>query len=75
MKNTKEVMKATCNKAAGRNFLYTTFGRYLFSVKVAYLSSRDKTKNSIKDDIMNMIQDFKVSDRFAFTSISDVPID
>jgi len=75
--DTKEVVSATCNKGVGRNFIRRKFGRFINSIKIAYLSSKsDNSKsNATKGDIVRMLDDFEHSDEISFTTLSDVPID
>ena len=75
--DTKHVIEATTNKAAGRNFIKTKFGKFVSSIKLAYLKKRDdidKGNNTAPDDISRMLDDFEKSDEVAFTAISDVPV-
>ena len=36
--DTKEVVSATCNKGVGRNFIRGKFGRFINSIKIAYVN-------------------------------------
>ena len=75
--DTKHAVEATCNKAVGRNFIKGKFGRFINHIKVAYLSQRDddKSADSPKCDITNMLDDFRDSNEISFSTVSDVPMD
>ena len=75
VENTRHVVESASNKAAGRNFLYSRYGRYCNAIKIAHLASKDDRPNDKRfDDIARMIEDFEDSQEIAFTSIADVPI-
>ena len=73
----RHVVEAACNKAVGRNFIKGKFGRFVNNIKVAYLSERENNKSteSPKCDITNMLDDFHDSNEIAFSTVSDVPMD
>lgn len=73
IEDTRDVVRATSNRAVGRNFLKGRLGRFVDSVKIAYLGLRED-KTDTADDITNMIDNFITSEEIAFTCISDVPI-
>ena len=73
---TKQVVEATCNKSVGRNFLHKGIGRFINSIKIAYLCSKhDGEKSEAEDDISRMLENFESSEEIAYTCLSDVPID
>jgi len=75
IENTTEVVKAAASKAVGRNFLHGKYGRFINSIKINYLSSKDNDGKSTKlDDISCMLDDFVNAGEIAFTSLSDVPL-
>ncbi|KAL7525758.1 hypothetical protein ACHAXR_001148, partial [Thalassiosira sp. AJA248-18] len=60
----------------GRNFIFKKFGQFIDSAKIAYLNSKgDDGKAKKSDDVHNMLDMFKESNKIRFTSLSDVPID
>ena len=73
IEDTRDVVRATSNRAVGRNFLKGKLGRFVNSVKIAYLGSREDKSNTA-DDISDMIDNFITSEEIAFTCISDVPL-
>ena len=75
--DTRQVVEATCNKAIGRNFIHGKFGRFINSIKIAYLAGRKANgdKDSKKSDIVHMLADFEDSAEIAFTTVADVPND
>ena len=75
IENTTEVVKAAASKAVGRNFLRGKYGKFINSIKINYLYSKDDDGKSSKlDDISRMLDDFKNAGEIAFTSLSDVPL-
>ncbi len=75
IENTKEVVKAAASKAVGRNFLRGKFERFINSIKINYLYSKDNDGKSSKlEDICCMLDNFKNAGEIAFTSLSDVPL-
>ena len=75
IENTKEIVKAAASKAVGRNFLRGKFGRFINSIKINYLASKDNVGKSSKlGDISRMLGDFENAQEIAFTSLSDVPL-
>ena len=76
IEQTCNVVTAASNKGAGRNYHLNTTGRFMSSVKIAYLQDRsngDPTTKT-KDDIDAMIDDFTSSDDIKFTTLSDIPL-
>ena len=74
----RQVVTSTSNKATGRNFAFGKWGRFINSVKMAYIANRDRRQeegDTVKDDITRMIDDLEQSDEIAFTSLSDVPVE
>ena len=74
--DTQHVVAATCNKTAGRNLVFTKFGRFINNAKTAYLAGRDGRKESgKKSDVERMLDNFQDSNEVQFTCISDVPLE
>ncbi|KAL7526628.1 hypothetical protein ACHAWF_001849 [Thalassiosira exigua] len=78
-RDSKHVMMATCNKAAGRNYMFSKFGKFINRAKVAYLAGRDDSSsgsmdNSLTTDISRMIENLRSSEEVSFTCLSDVPL-
>lgn len=77
--STRSVMTSGSNKALGRNYLFTTTGKYLNNVKLAYLDRKEKAKDGSKgsetmDDIEKMLDNFENSQEISFTTLSDMPL-
>ena len=71
IESTKSVVEATSNKAAGRNFLTRGIGRFINSIKIAYLTDKYGDHASDKeDDISKMIGNFEQSNEIAYTCLS-----
>ncbi len=70
--DTVHVMNSSSSKAAGRNYFFSKFGILLDSLKAAYLKNKSQMKQSVSDDIENLVSDFQESGKVAFTTISDV---
>ena len=71
----KQAMDAQSSKAAGRNFIFGQFGKYIGTMKIAYLSSRnDDGSRKKEDDISRMLETFQSSDEVRFTTLSDMPV-
>ena len=78
--NARSIMNATCNRSAGRNFLYNRFGKYLNRMKMAYVDTQRNADDgdvipstTKKDDILRMIDDMQNSQEVSYTCLSDVP--
>lgn len=69
------VVESACNKAAGRNYMFKRMGKFISSMKIAYLNEKNKESNTKEDDIESMLTDFEKSDEIRFTTLSDVPSD
>ena len=69
----RHAMNAQSSKAAGRNYLFGKFGKYINSIKIAYLASTKKDRNI--GDIAKMLETFEASDEIRFTCLSDIPVD
>jgi len=76
IEQTCHVVSAAANKAAGRNYHLSTTGRWMSTVKIAYISDRSNgdSRTRTKDDIDAMIDDFKSSNDIKFTTLSDIPL-
>ncbi len=67
------VVESACNKAAGRNYMFKRFGKFISSMKVAYLNCKSNQDNDISgNDIASMLANFEKSDEICFTTLSDV---
>ena len=71
---TLAVMRSSSNNASGRNYLFTTTGRFLHRVKLAYLERKSKGDTGLRDDIDSMIDNFENSQEVKFTTLCDVPL-
>ena len=69
----QHAMNAQSRKAAGSIYLFGKFGKYINSIKIAYLTSTKKDRNSC--DIAKMLETFQASDEISFTCLSDIPVD
>ncbi len=68
------VVESACNKAAGRNYMFKRFGKFISSMKVAYLNRKSNGDNDTAgNDIASMLDNFHKSDEICFTTLSDVP--
>ena len=75
VQNTLDVVNATSNNGAGRNYLRLSIGKFVSLVKIAYLSQKANGKYQSTDNgIEHMISNFKDSNEISFISFSDVPI-
>ena len=68
----RHAMDALSSKAAGRNFIFGKFGKYVNTIKIAYLASSQKGNG--KCDIASMLETFQASDEIRFTCLSDIPV-
>ena len=68
----RHAMDTLSRKAAGRNFIFGKFGKYVNTIKIAYLASSQKYKG--KCDIASMLETFQASDDIRFTCLSDIPV-
>ena len=71
------VVDSTCNKAAGRNFMFTKFARFVSHVKLSFLyrnSSSQGPKINQADDIQRMLSNFETSRDIKYASLTDVPL-
>ena len=66
----RSVVEATCDGGSGRNYLFKKTGKFFDHVKLAYLD-----KDSVGDDVENMLKTFKDSEEIEFTTMSDVPVE
>jgi len=76
--DTCQVVAATSNKATGRNFALNNYGRFISSMKVAYIQAKlnhEGGATSKEDDICRMLQEFKKSNDIKFTTLSDIPVE
>jgi len=75
--DSRNVIELTRNKAVGRNFIRSKFGRFINSTNMTYLSQRKGNSNddSKKGDSAAMLNDFHESKEISFTTVSDVPMD
>ena len=78
--NARSVMNASCNRSAGRNFLYNRFGKFLNQIKMSYVDTQNNAadgdvipKTTKKDDILRMMDDMQNSQEVSYTCLSDVP--
>lgn len=73
---TRHVMDATCDKGAGRNFLFCSMGCYFNRLKLAYLDcvGQNEGNTNTSDDSSRMLQNFENADEIKFTTLSDVPV-
>ncbi len=68
------VVESACNKAAGRNYMFKRFGKFISSMKVAYLNQKNNQDDDVGgDDIDSMLANFEKSDEIRFTTLSDIP--
>ncbi len=67
------VVDSACNKAAGRNYMFRRFGKFISSMKVAYLHCKNNELGNPDDDIHSMLINFENSNEIRFTTLSDVP--
>jgi hypothetical protein len=68
------VMESACNKAAGRNYIFKKFGRFVDSLKMAYINCKSNGKLPLDDDIQSLLQNFQDSEEVAYTTLCDIPI-
>mgnify|MGYP000915183693 CR=1 FL=1 len=73
-------MNATCNRSAGRNFLYNRFGKFLNQMKMAYVDTQRNAADgdvistrTQKDDILRMMDDMQNSQEVSYTCLSNIP--
>jgi hypothetical protein len=67
------VVNATSNNGAARNYLHGQFGKFVNLIKVAYLGRKANRKlDSTKDDIDYMMDNFVNSNEISFISLSNV---
>ncbi len=69
----RHAMNAQTSKDAGRNCIFGKFGKYINSIKIAYLASSKKDRNSC--DIEKMLKTFEASYEIIFTCLSDIPVE
>jgi hypothetical protein len=75
-RDARHAMDAQSSKAAGRNFIFGKFGKYISNIKIAYLSSASEDANlQGKCDIASMLETFKASDEIRCMSLSDIPVE
>lgn len=69
----QHVVDSSCNKAVSRKYMFCRFGKFITSMKVAYLNYKHTKCESKDDDIDSMLANFKKSNEIQFTSLSDIP--
>ncbi len=69
----KHGVESACNNAAGRNYMFKQMGKFISSMKVAYLNCMETKSNSKEDDIDSMFSNFEKSNEIHCTTLSDVP--
>jgi hypothetical protein len=75
IEETLDVINATSNNGAARNYLHGRFGKFVNIIKIAYLHRRENgLLDSTKDDIDHMMDNFELSNEISFVSLSDVPV-
>jgi hypothetical protein len=75
VEETLDVINATSNNGAARNYLHGKFGKFVNLIKIAYLQRRETgVLDSTKDDIDHMLENFESSNEISFVSLSDVPM-
>jgi hypothetical protein len=67
-------MESTCNKAAGRNYIFKKFGRFVDSLKMAYINCKSNKMLPLDDDIQSLFQNFQDSEKVAYTTLCDILI-
>lgn len=73
VQTTLDVVNATSNNGAGRNYLRLSIGKFVSLVKIAYLSQKANGKYQSTDNgIEHMISNFKDSNEISFIFFSDV---
>ncbi len=55
----QHMVDSSCTKAAGRNCIFCRFGKFITSMKVAYLNSKHNKCESKDDDIDFMLANFE----------------
>ncbi len=65
------VVGSACNKATGRNYMFCRWGKFVSSMKVAYLNCKENKSISEEHDIDFMLADFQKS----FTALYNNPKD
>ena len=68
-------MESTCNKAAGRKYVFKKFGWFVDSLKSAYINCKSNGKLPLDDGIQSLLQNFQDSEKVADTTLCDIPID
>ena len=75
IENIAHVVNATSNNATGRNLLHTKFGKFINSMKAAYLCRKHNGElSSARDDITVMLDNLVKSNEISFVSLADVPV-
>ncbi len=68
VQNTLDVVNATSNNGAGRNYLRLSIDKLVSLVKIAYLTQKANVKYQSKDNgIEHMISNFKDSNEISFS--------
>ncbi len=67
------VVESACNEAAGRNYMFKRFSKFISSMKVAYLHCKNNEFGNSDDDIDTVLINFESSNDIRFTTLSDVP--
>eukprot|EP00804_Cyclotella_cryptica_P003597 CCRYP_002199-RA/>CCRYP_002199-RA protein AED:0.32 eAED:0.33 QI:0/0/0/1/0/0/3/0/218 len=65
------VMESACNKAASRNYIFKKSGKFVDSLKMATATAR---KLPLDDDIQSLLQNYQDSEKVAYTTLCDTPI-
>ncbi len=67
------IIDSPCNKAAGRNYMFKRFGKFISPMKVVYLHCKNDVLGNPDDDINSMLINLKKSNESRFTTLSDMP--
>ncbi len=73
--NIVHVVNATSNNGSARNYIHCQLGKFISLMKAVYLCRRENGDlNSLRDDIVQMMDNMAKSDKISVMSLSDVPI-
>jgi hypothetical protein len=75
IEDTLHFVKSTSNNGSAQNYLHGKFGKFVNTIKIAYLHREESGHLlSMKDDIDHMMENFELSKDISFVSLSDVPV-